>query len=450
MPMLWDFVKFVLRNSSIHGLPHTIERRSHPIERTLWCGIVSLAVYGTIVLSTMTLTRYRDNPTVISMERDRFSWNTSFPAATICPSQKVDVDALDVFLSESTTINNKSLFRDFILTLGEATYSNFDKVVPYEEVTSDDYISLLRKFMFKFRPSVSNSGISGERLTLHETVTEMGICYSFNSHLAVYNSFDYWSRTEWKLLPENESLSVNPLDGEVFANVVNMSSGFQVYVHGPYEVIDIRSKHISSQKGYFLQLYLMGLTLFSSESIKSLRVNQRKCRFYYESNLRHFPVYSYVLCRMECRATLANRLCECIPHFYRKIGRGLLHFSNGERVCNVSGLHCLSKYKERLTLLKGECSCLPNCDEVNYVIDDIDTREWFLGSNLQWGLKDYPKMRLRRDIIFGFSDLLVYIGGMAGLFLGCSVLSFIEIFYYFTLRLYWFLRRHGRESNIVF
>jgi hypothetical protein len=56
--------------------------------------------------------------------------------------------------------------------------------------------------------------------------------------------------------------------------------------------------------------------------------------------------------------------------------------------------------------MKGECSCLSNCNEVNYIVEDLDTREWFLGSNLQWGLKEYPKMRLRRDIIFGFTDLL--------------------------------------------
>lgn len=66
----------------------------------------------------------------------------------------------------------------------------------------------------------------------------------------------------------------------------------------------------------------------------------------------------------------------------------------------------MAKHKEKLILVKSECSCLPNCDEVNYVVEDMDTRPWFLGSNLQWGLKEYPKMRLRRDVIFGFSDLL--------------------------------------------
>lgn len=34
-----------------------------------------------------------------------------------------------------------------------------------------------------------------------------------------------------------------------------------------------------------------------------------------------------------------------------------------------------------------------------------------------------------------FNYVLVSIGGTAGLFLGCSVLSFLEIIYFFTFRL---------------
>lgn len=42
-------------------------------------------------------------------------------------------------------------------------------------------------------------------------------------------------------------------------------------------------------------------------------------------------------------------------------------------------------------------------------------------------------MKYRTDITFGWLDLMVSFGGIAGLFLGCSVLSGIEIFYYLFL-----------------
>lgn len=44
-------------------------------------------------------------------------------------------------------------------------------------------------------------------------------------------------------------------------------------------------------------------------------------------------------------------------------------------------------------------------------------------------------------------DVLVYVGGMAGLFLGCSVLSFIEIVYFFTIRLFWFVAKYGKDTS---
>lgn len=34
------------------------------------------------------------------------------------------------------------------------------------------------------------------------------------------------------------------------------------------------------------------------------------------------------------------------------------------------------------------------------------SRVWFLGANLQWGIIDYPKMQLRRDVLFSFADVL--------------------------------------------
>lgn len=71
--------------------------------------------------------RYQENPTVISIERDRYSWNTSFPAATICPTYKMNSELVEDYVAESST-RNKTLLREFIYTLANATYGTFDKV----------------------------------------------------------------------------------------------------------------------------------------------------------------------------------------------------------------------------------------------------------------------------------------------------------------------------------
>lgn len=61
----------------------------------MWLFFVIFALFGSITLSLDTWRRYQDNPIVISMERDKFSWNTSFPAATICPAYKINEKKLN-------------------------------------------------------------------------------------------------------------------------------------------------------------------------------------------------------------------------------------------------------------------------------------------------------------------------------------------------------------------
>lgn len=103
--------------------------------------------------------------------------------------------------------------------------------------------------------------------------------------------------------------------------IYHFKTALQLYLHGPYEVPDVATKVIRVENGYYLQLYLSALSIFSTQRVRRLLPRQRKCKYYDESDLRHSPVYSYVLCRIECRITLSKELCGCIPHFYRSLGK---------------------------------------------------------------------------------------------------------------------------------
>lgn len=66
--------------------------------------------------------------------------------------------------------------------------------------------------------------------------------------------------------------------------------------------------------------------------------------------------------------------------------------------------------------MKIDCDCMPNCDDSNYFIQAQRSRVWFLGANFQFGIIDYPKMQLKRDLLFGFSDVLGRKFGFSGKF----------------------------------
>lgn len=102
--------------------------------------------------------------------------------------------------------------------------------------------------------------------------------------------------------------------------------------------------------------------------------------------------------------------------------------------------------KKKTTEKEPWCKCDRNCDDSNFFVQDLvsgqnvlliagddeekveivlktlrcpfvrlvastdfrlqRSRAWFLGANLQYGITEYPKIQLRRNVLFRFEDLL--------------------------------------------
>ncbi|KAG8323118.1 hypothetical protein J6590_009763 [Homalodisca vitripennis] len=405
----------------------------------LWLGALIGGIYGFLTISLSTLTRYRYNPTVVSLERNYKDWNTTLPAATVCPESKFDEDNLNSVLEKQLKhISDKEGAQEFLDTLAKLNYSTFNLLPNFPAILPTQYLEAVVNMRYNFEYTVSNSNIENEDLEEQElvlNVNEMGLCYSYNSQVAIYMNPASWKSGNYTHSSTSFSIVGNPLDGDIFTQVMNMDTAYTVYLHSPQEVPDIASKGGSAYEGSYKTQDVGALSIVSAPEIRDLTIAQRKCRFPEESNLALSPVYSYNLCRMECRMKLANKLCGCVPYFYKP--------SDDYKICDIKGMMCLTEHSEVLIkLLKGEdkieCHCLPPCDDVNFVTETENIMDWTLGTNLKWGLVKYPRERLRRDVLFGIADVLVAMGGTAGLFFGCSVLSLVEIFYFFSLRLLWF------------
>lgn len=111
---------------TVHGFIFLVKRGTHLIERLVWLVCIGIGIYGILSLGLNTWNRYQTNPTVISMDRNKFEWNTSFPtreftvetlivsrfvksciflvkAVTVCPEKRIDENKL----------NGKSLFAKY-------------------------------------------------------------------------------------------------------------------------------------------------------------------------------------------------------------------------------------------------------------------------------------------------------------------------------------------------
>ncbi|XP_058817371.1 uncharacterized protein LOC131680675 [Topomyia yanbarensis] len=414
------FVLNLLETSSVHGFQHIVQGGVHVVERIFWISCITLGVFGMIALAQRIWFRYQTSPVVISMDRNMYFWNTSFPSVTVCSRHRIDDQKVEQYIQQHpetfATEDDKEDFKEFITKLANATYDTFLDLPMHKTygIPTTQYLNLIHNLSLAFHPQIS----SGTLLPLlgQQTITELGVCLSVNSIVAEYSSYQYWSSDRWDLLPSPITAVVHPLDGEVYGQLVKLENSYEVYFHGYMEIPEISKRRYLFLEAFYTTVELLALELITSPSARQLAVSQRQCRFTHEADVLEFsPVYSYNLCRIECRMRLAVRYCGCIPHFYRS--RDVL-----------------------ITLREGnksvQCNCLPNCDDSNFFVQAYRSREWFLGANLQWGFTEYPKMQLQRDIIFGLSDVFVYIGGLGGFFLGCSLLTCTEFVYFLIWRLF--------------
>lgn len=366
------FLQKITNISSIHGFVYVMNYSLHFLERWLWYVCIISALVACSSLARSTWTRFQTSPTVITMDRNKFFWNTSFPTLTICPHKRIDELKVGnyyrtVLAKEPTNMTLEANFINFIVKLSNVSFASIGEM-PLDEtygLPSVDYLELIHNFTWPFQPEVT-SGI-GVKMHLNAVVTELGICYTFNSMVSVYNSFAYWKRNRWNRLAKHEqnvTLTAHPLDGEIYAQILNMSCSYDVYFHGPSEAMEMSQQVYSFGATNYATVNLLALEIRTSADAKKfdsdtqrihfvliyiflhmssrLTTSQRQCRFANEAEtLASSPVYSYNLCQMECRKHMIEFLCGCVPHFYRPTGKHKRVY----KVCDLDGFRCVLHIK---------------------------------------------------------------------------------------------------------
>lgn len=164
-------------------------------------------------MSSRVWLRYQSSPTVITMDRNKFFWNTTFPSLTMCPHKKIDDNKLRRYFEYEGMMGgftnlkpvpsgcsenpsrfpgeeDRQAFAAFIQQLSNSTFETFNEIPELNStygVEPEDYMELVHNLTLHFSPDLT-SGTS-YKLYLQETITELGICYAVNSRVAVYNSF---------------------------------------------------------------------------------------------------------------------------------------------------------------------------------------------------------------------------------------------------------------------
>lgn len=119
------------------------------------------------------------------------------------------------------------------------------------------------------------------------------------------------------------------------------------------------------------------------------------------------------------------------------------------KVCRTYELDCYRDMGATFTnnLMVKRCECLPECTSISYDFEtsyvpvrDLDSKydrqsEYIATSAGRILYKEENFIAIIRSETNTMSDFISSCGGLLGLFMGVSLLSIIELFYFFTLRL---------------
>lgn len=183
--------------------------------------------------------------------------------------------------------------------------------------------------------------------------------------------------------------------------------------------------------------------------------------------MRLFSKYSRKNCLEECQSNLSLSTCGCVDFFLAsKIHMDsfiliVTYFFSGDettRICGLSDSRC--SYDNMLLFIMEpvepedvkKCDCLQECNSIEYEIQVIKTKleferhyltynnvSYWIGNTYHGALtvsfSDTEYTALRRYQSNGIVSFLSNVGGLLSLFLGVSVISIIEIFYFLFIRL---------------
>jgi amiloride-sensitive sodium channel len=164
----------------------------------------------------------------------------------------------------------------------------------------------------------------------------------------------------------------------------------------------------------------------------------RECFKDDEKKLKFFKIYTQQNCEVECFTNYTIDSCNCTFLTQPYNPNKNLTLCIQQRAEDFTT--CETYVRANLTTsenfsIERNCQCLPTCDSITYRIKQSTE---FDGSNettirIKFNMDDL--ILYRRYQQFTFSDVVSYVGGLLGLFAGISMLSIVEIFYFFTIRL---------------
>ncbi|KAK4875187.1 hypothetical protein RN001_011609 [Aquatica leii] len=414
----------------------------------MWFCCVSIGAIATAVIIVSLWEKFQTNPTITGLDTDFHSWNLPFPAITVCQSEPSSKKNIEQFVKVKFPEVNDTKELEFFLE--KLSLLSFPTLLDFKKYTTSRYVSNktdLKKFIFEFlnpceeifKSCLWKSEDYDCCKGFYPVFTETGFCYSFNSRhyeRKIPNKNEELPQFHMRYIKETDikwSLKFEVVES-------NDSINFPVYIHNSDEIPGLDMQPQITWNFKVEKVAFSMKQTYTTDDTRQLSVKQRHCIFEDEVKLKIDHIYTYTACTRQCRMENSKKFCGCVPHFYSEI--------DTFRHCKITELSCIADHIKDIESI-DRCSCHLGCFNTVYDVEKLivhsteDSDE--VNRELEAEFVSWPMVRYKREVLFGWVDLLVSFGGIAGLFLGFSLLSGVELIYYFTLRACCMVYREPKE-----
>ncbi|XP_037044653.1 sodium channel protein Nach-like [Bradysia coprophila] len=458
------------------------------ISLTVWASAVIVGAVFAIVLMGLVWNRFQTTPTITTVETNNYPiWNLPFPAVTICNINKVYAPAAqnitDKLIEKGLEKEGVLEFLENLAKLITPEYIDALYLKTYQILEEMGYTTdkLMFELMQPCNLMIKSCAWLGKIIPC-DTIFRVaksseGFCCSFN-YKALKDSLeintasdtvnDQLSSPIYRVTGAGENVGLSArihVDKESYVAYSKSFYGAKVLIHDPEDFPQTEVTTSIGQPGYDLAIAVLPSVIVSQPQIRGLPQLQRNCLFEDEKKLRTTNKYSFQSCMNECTVDTILAKCDCLPFYYPE--SDIRVYAKRYRQCSLHDVKCLRDNRHIFSSLQPpanidalnetnlgmQCSCLPSCSEHRYEVQTILSRRYpedklnsttinqklvdlHEATTLSVHFKDLTCIKYRRDMYMTWDGLLAAFGGIFGLCLGGSVLSLVEMVYYFTLRLF--------------
>ncbi|XP_060526286.1 sodium channel protein Nach-like [Cylas formicarius] len=418
------FISFC-KNTSLPGLKFIVDRDRPLTLRLLWSFMYVAHIAGMFAFIISLFKSYNEDAVSFLTETAYLDWNTSFPAITVCQISVVDFPPSEDYDLDETEKDNTPIefFIADVSFFSGTCYSCQSHCPTCSKLNISNIVRKIRQPCEKLLQKCMWNNVEFDCCEKFLPLeTEYGICYSINS-------------LHTQSTPSSEiNLLMNRKTG-IGKMSLKTNEDVRVYYHAAEDVPFINSEPSHRKDVMVGEEYniLFKITeIENDETLRKLTIRQRRCRFPWENpkNVIVHKFYSYSTCIVQCHADNQIRLCNCTHH--------LMPVYNKEKYCDIFGLRCLTDNFETLNRIRAPgsdskpgltCDCLPSCTEPELKIISETKEVGFTNGGINIKMQSLPTSRFKRVVVRSPLELVVSIGGAAGLFMGASILSVVEILY---------------------